>query len=145
MKTLTMLRTLSPADRSLILESSSLLLFIGVGLRLLPFATLRRLLDKYSSLVPRATGVEDTRVVWAVRAASRRMPFRMTCLVEALAAEAMLRQRGYECNLRLGVCRPGSPSKSLRAHAWVERKGMVVLGELEELPDYAVLSQPRVP
>jgi Transglutaminase-like superfamily len=144
MKTLTMLRALSPADRSLVVESSALLLFIGVGLRLLRFATLRRLLNKYSSLAPRGTVVEDTRVVWAVRAASRRMPVRTSCLVEALAADTMLRQRGYECILRLGVWRPGSPSKSLRAHAWLERQGMVVLGELEELPDYAVLSLPRV-
>jgi hypothetical protein len=121
------------------MEAAALLLLTGVGLKLLPFATVRRLLNRYIGVFSVTHDAEDDRAIWAVRSVSRRMPIRTTCLIEALTADAMLRRRGYECKLCLGVMPPGTTSESLTAHAWVERQGTVVLGEIENLKDYAVL------
>jgi len=55
--------------------------------------------------------------VWAVASASRYVP-RATCLVRALAAEALLIGQGYPVRLCIGVTREGE--NGLGAHAWVE-------------------------
>jgi hypothetical protein len=43
-----------------------------------------------------------------------------------LAAQFLLSRRGYASRLRIGVAR--GPNDGLRAHAWLESDGMVVLG-----------------
>lgn len=64
-------------------------------------------------------------VAWAVRSASRVVP-RATCLTQALAAKLVLSRRGYASRLRIGVAR--GPARQLRAHAWLEANGLVVVG-----------------
>jgi hypothetical protein len=61
-------------------------------------------------------------------------------LIEALAAEAMLRRRGFDARFMLGVSRP--TDRGLGAHAWIELDGEVIVGSLDTLASYAVL-QPR--
>jgi hypothetical protein len=68
----------------------------------------------------------------------------MTCLRQALAADAMLRRYGFASQLRLGVQRHRGPSStSLQSHAWVECDGAIVVGGIEGLADYAVLDRTR--
>ncbi len=63
---------------------------------------------------------------------------RATCLPQALAAEALLRRAGHPADLRIGVAKTG-PGRLL-AHAWVECRGRVIVGDLpERLADYAPL------
>jgi hypothetical protein len=131
-------RGLSADDRRTVVEACALLLVSAVGLRVLSFATVRRLLDSFTGIAP-STQLQEHRIVWGVRAVSTRVPFGTTCLIEALAAEAMLRRHGHECKLCLGVSARGTSSKSLSAHAWIERQGTVVLGEIDDLSEYAVL------
>jgi transglutaminase superfamily protein len=64
-------------------------------------------------------------VAWAVRCVSRAVPG-ATCLTQALAAQLLLSRRGVESRLRIGVAR--TPAGRLRAHAWLESDGVVVLG-----------------
>lgn len=79
-------------------------------------------------------------IVWAVEAASRRVP-RATCLTQALAAKLLLGAAGQHAQLRLGVAR--NTDGSFRAHAWLEHAGQPILGgsgiqsmvRLPELPD----------
>ena len=67
----------------------------------------------------------------------------MTCLRQALVADAMLRRRDFPSRLRLGVQLHRRPSStSLQSHAWVECDGAIVVGGLEDLADYAVLAAP---
>lgn len=138
---------MSAKDRFLVIEAAVQLLCAWLGLRVLSLPTLRRLLG--GSPVPRGVGrrrlsIEGMRrVTWAVSATARRLPVNATCLVEALAAEAMLRRRGCACDLRLGVLPPGRGLKPLTAHAWIEHEGVVMLGHVENLSDYALLSAPR--
>lgn len=104
------------------------LLWVGLvrlGLTVLPLRTLRRLLERTAGVEsPEALPATPKAVGDAVRAAARAVPF-SHCLVEALAAEAMLRRRGATSCLHLGVRREG---ERLGAHAWVEADGDVVVG-----------------
>jgi len=60
-----------------------------------------------------------------VRLGSRLVP-RCTCLVQALVAEQLLTELGYECVVRLGAAK--TASGELSAHAWVECEGKVLVG-----------------
>ncbi len=132
-------RALTAADRWLIVEAAMLLAVVRLGVAAVPFSILRRALDRAGRLLrPRTTGTSASSVArlgWAVAAVARRAPFRSTCLVESLAADAMLRRRGYDSEIRFGV-RPPSGG-ALAAHAWVEHDGAVVFGAVH---DYSVLS-----
>jgi hypothetical protein len=140
-------RALCADDRFLALEAAMLLVLLRIGLWTLSFATTRRVLNRYSSRnqAPVGPQVHQTvsRIAWAVSAVARRLPFRTTCLVEALAAEAMLRRRGFAPTLRIGVREPGFGQTPLDAHAWVECAGSVVIGRLANLADYAVFPVPK--
>lgn len=140
-------RALCADDRVLVLEAAVLLVLLRVGLWNLSFATTRRVLNSYSSPKQTPAGFRAhqtvSRIAWAVSAVARRLPARTTCLVEALAGEAMLRRRGLAPTLRIGVREPGSGPTPLDAHAWVECAGSVVIGGLANLADYAVFSVPK--
>jgi hypothetical protein len=140
MRTIGRFCALGVGDRRLIVEAAVLLTFVSVGLRILPFVTLRRLLDRYGRGRP-DHGVSPEQVGRALTVTGGRLPGSSTCLVEALVAEAMLRRHGYASELRLGVLKPGT-REPLQGHAWVECQGAVIVGNLENLSDYAVLRAP---
>lgn len=58
------------------------------------------------------------------------------CLVKALALRDLLARSGLRTTLRIGA-RPGRDG--LRAHAWLEYEGKVVLGRLPDLAEYTPL------
>ena len=120
---------LAHAERVLLLEAALLLGAIGLGLRLSPFGRLRDLLDRLSrprhGLRPRAR-LPAARIAWAVERMSRVVPGARSCLVQALAAQALLTRRGCHGSVRIGVAHPSG--ESLHAHAWVESEGRGVLG-----------------
>ncbi|MEJ7810643.1 MAG: lasso peptide biosynthesis B2 protein [Gemmatimonadaceae bacterium] len=64
----------------------------------------------------------------AVTRASRVVP-RASCLVQALAASALLERAGHVASVRIGVARDGR--RGFEAHAWVESGGRVVVGDVE--------------
>ena len=141
-------QALDPGERLLVREAAVVLILVWAGLGLLNFSTLRRLLDRYASarMSPRGARPAPDRIGWAVMAVARRSPVPMTCLRQALAADAMLQRHGFASKLCLGVRRHRSiSSASLQSHAWVESEGAIVVGELDELADYAVLAAPGRP
>jgi len=143
---------------------------VWTGLRLLPFSTLRRILDHYAGSPtagnigqPRGThkvtrGRHEAKgrrqnengvrliaigtVRWAITAVAARFPS-ATCLVQALAADAILRRRGLACELHIGVRVRGNTAVPLEAHAWVECDGAVAIGAIENLSDYKALTALR--
>ena len=125
-------RRLPPAERRLLVNALLLLWAIRLGLWLLPFRTLRRLVTRFQghpSGLPE-TGSEVSRlsierIVWAVARASRSVP-QATCLTQACAAQILLTRRGYPASLRIGVAK--GEGGQFEAHAWVETQGRVVLG-----------------
>src|SRR5262249_39996878 len=117
---------LSPAERRLFLGAVSLMAAVRVGLWVLPFARIRGAVSAFGR--PRARRGGDPpagRIVWAVAAAAPLVP-RATCLVRALAAQALLARRGYATQLRLGAA--GGAGRPFEAHAWIERDGRVLVG-----------------
>jgi len=124
---------LSPGDRALLAEALLLLICVRAGLHVVPFTSLRRRLES------RPLSIEHPvdRIVWAVGAITRRLP-RTTCLTQALVADSMLRRHGHAPALRIGVRQGKSPA--LDAHAWVECDGAIVIGTIDTLGDYAILS-----
>ena len=79
---------------------------------------------------PRARGVG--RAVERVAAA---LPWRPSCLPQAVATRAMLRRRGIACEAHLGVV----STAPLEAHAWVTVAGHVVTGGPLRATELAVL------
>ena len=129
------LGSLGPADRGLILEASALLFITRFGLHLWRFSTLRRLLDRAArSPIGRSSGGSPgsgaaERIRWAIESAAGHLPGQTTCLVSALAADVMLRRRGVESTLHLGVATDRRAGEPVRAHAWVESRGTTVTGD----------------
>lgn len=116
-------------DRRLLAEALLLQILVVLGLRIVRFATLRRLLDRIGAarlanhvLSPR----RPARIGWAVATSSRRLKPVSSCLTQALTAEAMLRRRGYPAHVTIGVEPP--EGAGLKAHAWVESHGSILLG-----------------
>ncbi|MBI4169108.1 MAG: lasso peptide biosynthesis B2 protein [Acidobacteria bacterium] len=113
------------AERRLFVAAALALPLMRPGLHLLPFRAFRRLLLAAARRPLRAHGAGDhpapERVLWAVEAAGRLVPWASTCLTRALTAELLLRRRGYPGRMRLGVAR--SAAGAFLAHAWVEGPG----------------------
>lgn len=126
--------TLERGDRWLVVEAIVLIGLVQAGLRVLPFATLLRLLAA-AKRVRRRARTRHSPIAWAVDRAARLVPGR-TCLTDALAADVMLCRRGYPSFLRIGVKPRRGGAGPLEAHAWVESDGSIVAGELETLDEY---------
>jgi Transglutaminase-like superfamily len=116
---------LERSERWLLLKAALLVGAIRIGLRLLPFQTLKQLLDS-ASKSRAANQFSSDRIVWAVIAASRYVLGDRPCLTQALAAQMLLKRRGYPASLRIGVAK--KERGELQAHAWVESEDIVVIG-----------------
>ena len=116
----------SAVERRLILQAFLVVPAVRLGLWLLPFRVVHRLVR--DRRVSGRTAVSAERIVWAVTAAASRVP-RATCLTQALAASVLLPRYGHDATLRVGVAK-GEDGR-LRAHAWLESGGTTILGEPE--------------
>lgn len=127
---------LPSTDRRLLVKTMLLLWAVRLGLWLLPFQSLWRLLARMTRGTAKLHEVNPAsvnQVVWGVRASSRYVPA-ATCLAQALAAKLLLNRRGYPARLCFGVARSGAGQ--FQAHAWVECQGRVVIGGLEPLSHF---------
>jgi hypothetical protein len=75
------------------------------------------------------------RLVWAVEAASRRIPG-ASCLCRALTLQRLLAKNGHESELRIGVAKSDN---RFGAHAWLLHNGQVLIGD-SQLGNYELLS-----
>jgi hypothetical protein len=124
------LRALSPWEWRLLLGLVLLLPAIGACLRLLGFRRTRDLLARWAPTPPDqprrdagSASVEALRVARLVSSVARHGPYRATCLRQSLAVWWLLRRRGIHSTLRIGV---RLDQGDLRAHAWVELRGVPV-------------------
>jgi hypothetical protein len=78
----------------------------------------RRLLDHASQ------AALANRIAALVAIAARHGPFRASCLPVSVTLQRLLRERGIDAQLHVGVRKNGD---RLEAHAWVEREGTVLL------------------
>lgn len=68
-----------------------------------------------------------TLIAKAVRRASKHVPWKTRCLVEAIAAKRMLARRHIPCTAYLGVAKDKG---HLIAHAWLKSHGIFITGAL---------------
>jgi hypothetical protein len=113
------------ADRLLLAEALLTLALASLAIRLLPF---RRVVGVAGS-ADRGGAATDSegetrRVVWAVGAWARRVPWKAVCFQRGLAVHVMLRRRGIPSHLHYGV----SQADGLKAHVWVSAAGRDVIG-----------------
>ncbi|MEN3357650.1 MAG: hypothetical protein V7637_1632 [Mycobacteriales bacterium] len=123
------LARLGAGRRRLLLEAVLELIRASVELVLLPSDRIVPRLGERAGAVEPPAGLEQcraaVRIGSAVAVAARRLPWRPTCLRQAVAAGRMLRRRGIRGQIHLGVAtEPGA----LSAHAWVTVGGRTVLG-----------------
>ena len=142
MKLLRKFMARSWADRLFLLRTLALVGSVRMALGLLPYRTVQRWLSAGQHApgerfrTPAEAWAYRRRVVGAVEAVGRRMLGDKPCLTQALVAQRMLRQKGYETALRIGVAKDG---QELLAHAWLERDGRVVIGGQSSQVRYAPL------
>lgn len=124
-------------------ETFVLLGLVRLGLRLVPFATLQKLLsfcDRKSLLFLRKGNRSINELIWAIEVSSKYMPGGVKCLARALTTEVLMKLNGYAPELRIGVAQ-GEAGK-LEAHAWIENQGKVLIGQLHDLERFKVLPLP---
>jgi len=109
-------------------EAAATLTIATVAIRVLPRRAPVRLLGRPEPAAERAVvGSSDPRARRVGRAVERVaavMPWRPSCLPQAIATRAMLRRRRIPCEGHLGVV----STSPLEAHAWVTVQGRVVQG-----------------
>ena len=130
------LRAVPAVRRKLLLEAFVMILALRTGLRMLPFTNLQRHVHRWGDVLSRDDCTPGD-IAWAVGAIGSRLPG-TTCLVEALAANCMMRRRGHSPALKIGVRR--GAGVGIDAHAWVECAGTVVIGTASDISEYVALS-----
>jgi len=138
---------LTTFERRLFIKVFLLLEFVKLGLWLLPFRTLLRLLSRVSKgpKKPRSTDrPSPEEIARFVEVASRYSPGIKTCLTQALAAQVLLTRHDYPAFVYLGVLR--RKQEEFQAHAWVESEGRIVVGggDLERYAPLGILKQERL-
>ena len=126
------LRERSPAQRRILAEAVVAVALARLAVPLVPFERIaRRLGLAQGESLERFESDHARRaltVAWAVRAAAERLPWHNSCLVEALAAGALLRRRGIPATLYLGVATNVPAPDLMAAHAWVRCGETIVIG-----------------
>lgn len=113
--------------RQLLVEACLALMGCAAALALFPF---RRAIRIGSVPIGSANGAAIEDCVWAVEAASRRLPWRLVCIHQGLAAQRMLRRHGSDARLHYGARMEGD-KRDLEAHVWVTVGARVVIGKGE--------------
>ena len=144
---------LSPAEFWRTAEAAVLLTAAAAAVRLLPFRWYAPVLGRRVAAPAPADGsgaasrdavagvVDREEVARAVgrglRRAGRRLPWRSTCLVHALAGQVMLRRRRCPGVVFVGAAR--RDGERFDYHAWLLAGAVWVSGRLEA-PDYTVVA-----
>ncbi len=140
MKSLRTFIGLPPGERGLVVRTLLLVAAIRVALWVLPLQRLQRVVGSWDSwkhlplTIP--TDMPIGRLVWAVRAASRRIPA-ASCLTQSVALHCLLTRAGHRSEVRIGVTK--DTEAGFGAHAWVEYAGQPLLSGQEEVELYVRL------
>lgn len=129
---------LSAREKKLLREAFLLIWGMKIAMRFIPFNRICRIAERSGSGTQPDTGAVE-RLPWAIEASGRYVP-RATCLVRALAGQALFSRYGQRTDLRLGV-RKKEKQKDIVAHAWLEYQGRVMIGG--EVRDYFPLASPK--
>ncbi len=131
---------LSFPDQRLLMRAALAVVGAKLAIRTLSLPRARAAVTRLERLGWIVRPARADRIVWAVETAGGAIPGMKNCLVQAVAAEAMLLRAGHPCELRIGAAKNGP--RELIAHAWLESEGRVLIGDFE-LDRYAPLMARR--
>ncbi|AFZ26451.1 hypothetical protein Cylst_4359 [Cylindrospermum stagnale PCC 7417] len=140
MNNLSKLLGLDSQKRQLLISTFVLLLLVRLGLFLLSFKTLQKLLSSISNAKPKCQEkhhISIDKIIWAVEVSSHYMPG-VKCLARALTCQFFMSRHGYTSNLCIGVAK--GEQGELKAHAWLENQGQVVIGNVTNLSNFSQLA-----
>jgi hypothetical protein len=116
--------------KAILVEAALALATARVAIMIFPF---RRIAPGLAKATPQQMTARDPELAqhvrltaWAIQAAERRLPWKSSCLVQAIAGKWMLRRRHVPSALYLGVDK--GAEKSLEAHAWLRAGGVILTG-----------------
>jgi hypothetical protein len=122
--------SLSPLEQRLFLKTLLLIAAVRLALWVVPYRILRRNLPRMSQpsteTVTPETAALLAQTARHVTICARFVP-EATCLTQAITAQILLSHQRLTSTIRIGVAR-GGEMESLRAHAWLECHGLVVVG-----------------
>ena len=136
MKLLRKLWNLRKVDFYFLFVTFCLLGAIRLGLLLLEFRILLKIVNKISTIKLPLPNTSLGKILWAVNVATRYMPGGAKCLARALTTQILMSHSGFSPELCIGVAKGES---GLEAHAWIKYQGYVVIGYLPDLPRYIQL------
>ena len=133
-----------PSDRWVFIKTYFTLIGVNLLLEFVPFFHLRKLIATQSrkNIKAKSDPLVVHRIVEAIEIASRFTPRKSTCLVKALTGYYLLTKNNIPVEMCVGV-KLGLPGQ-LDAHAWIVNQGEVILGDLDNLPEYTKLSSPSM-
>jgi hypothetical protein len=117
------------SDQRLLMRAALAVVSAKLAIRTVHLPTARAAVTRLERLGSIIMPARADRIVWAVETAGRAIPGMKNCLVQAVAAEAMLIRAGHPCELRIGAAKNGP--RELIAHAWLESEGRVLIGDFE--------------
>lgn len=120
----------SPARARLIAEAAAALASAWLRIRLHSF---RGTIAFGQPARGGAASADPVEIASAVRSAAAKLPWRLVCFPQGLAAQRMLRRRGYDARLHYGIGK--SEEDRLQAHVWVSLDGRTLIGG-EEAPRF---------
>jgi hypothetical protein len=129
-------------NKKLLFQSMFLVFAIRICLWIFPFRWLNKLVSFIDS-----KGFDNEQLDWviindvvrSIRACSRYVPC-ASCFTQALAARTLLRLKGQNTQLKIGVDKEGDDK--LAAHAWIEADGRIIIGKYPRHQRYLVLVPP---
>lgn len=136
------MRILSWQQRLILLYTFVFLNAIRLSLWLLPFGKVRKYLSKLALAWGTLASREEISVgfiTWCIETASNNAPGGALCLAKALTTQILLNRYGYVHKFCIGVNK--ASEHTLKAHAWIEYEGQVIMGNLSDLNQYKPLTQ----
>ncbi|MGI8838448.1 MAG: lasso peptide biosynthesis B2 protein [Pyrinomonadaceae bacterium] len=124
---------LKSSERRLVLQTLFLVAAIRTALSILGVQRVQRLTSSWQRLLLVDKEMPVSRLVWAVKAASRRIPA-ASCLTQSLALHCLLTRAGHASQIQIGVAK--DPAAKFHAHAWVEYAGVPLLSDTAEVDGY---------
>jgi Transglutaminase-like superfamily len=126
------LNTQASGNYWLLIQAMWWLMFYKILLKIVPFRIAKKLAFYLlqSSVFKTHSPTHLAQTAWAVGAVAARWPWRATCMPQALTFKHLLRQ---EPDLKLVIGVNIIPqNKVFQAHAWVEKNGLVYIGQIAE-------------
>lgn len=124
-------RTFPFRDKLLILKAFFITGIMRIVLIVIPFCILKKYMGECGKESPVIVDNIDyygvQKISWAINMISRYTPWESRCFVQALTAQRLLRDRGFESTLYFGVSKSLN-NEMIDAHAWIRCGNIYVTG-----------------